>query len=240
MRRLLVATVLLGLIPSTGFTQDLAPPQMKLEWAQGSEAFSSEVSVPAYDPWTNLRDLKPEQKIRVVDTSFKKLKGRFLRVSEDALSLRVSGKEITVSRPDVVMVSLRHSRAGEIGGLILVGLLQGAIAWGEADRYERHGYDRERLWREKGKGTRKGLSARSLAVFAGAGAASYGLMAAFSDHDDQVIYIHDRNKSYALAPADPALKPVEGGKLEGGNVFAPVRVNYSAKAREGEGKQDHH
>ncbi len=40
------------------------------------------------DSWDNLKQLQPGQKIEVVDSSMKSLKGEFLSVTEEAISLR--------------------------------------------------------------------------------------------------------------------------------------------------------
>ena len=57
--------------------------------------------------WENLQQLRVGQKIEVVDTNLKKLKGTFLSFSEEAISLRVGKDEVGVRRGDILRVSLR-------------------------------------------------------------------------------------------------------------------------------------
>ncbi len=70
------------------------------------------VSLPAQEPgkhsWENLQQVRVGQKIEVVDTNLKKLKGTFLSFSEEAISLRVGKDEVGVQRPNVLRVSLRE------------------------------------------------------------------------------------------------------------------------------------
>ncbi len=73
------------------------------------------VSLPAQEPgehsWENLQQVRVGQKIEVVDTNLKKLKGTFLSFSEEAVSLRVKKDEVGVQRPKVFRVSAReHSK----------------------------------------------------------------------------------------------------------------------------------
>ncbi len=58
--------------------------------------------------WENLNQLRVGQKIEVVDTNLKKLKGTFLSFSDEAISLRVKKEEVAVQREDVFRVSLRE------------------------------------------------------------------------------------------------------------------------------------
>ncbi len=70
------------------------------------------VSLPAQEPgercWENLQQVRVGQKIEVVETNLKKLKGTFLSFSEEAISLRVKKQEFAVQREDVFRVSLRE------------------------------------------------------------------------------------------------------------------------------------
>ncbi len=70
------------------------------------------ISLPAQEPgehsWENLQQVRVGQKIEVVDTNLKKLKGTFLSFSEEAISLRVKKQEVGVQREDVFRVSLRE------------------------------------------------------------------------------------------------------------------------------------
>ncbi len=88
--------------------------------------------------WENLQQVRVGQKIEVVDTNLKKLKGTFLSFSEDAVSLRVGKDEVGVQRPNVLRVSLRgspkRSTSAIVGAAIgaLAGVGVGALA---ATRY---------------------------------------------------------------------------------------------------------
>ncbi|MEE8257580.1 MAG: hypothetical protein V3R60_06785, partial [Acidobacteriota bacterium] len=67
------------------------------------------VSLPAQEPgehsWENLQQVRVGQRIEVVDTNLKKLKGTFLSFSEEAISLRVKKDEVGVPRVNVLRVS---------------------------------------------------------------------------------------------------------------------------------------
>ncbi len=61
--------------------------------------------------WNNLQQLRAGDKVEIVDTNLKKLKGTFLSFSEEAISLRVGKEEVGVQRPNVFRVSSReHSK----------------------------------------------------------------------------------------------------------------------------------
>ena len=73
------------------------------------------VSLPAQElgehSWENLQQVRVGQKIEVVDTNLKKLKGTFLSFSDEAISLRVKKQEVGVQRLNVFRVSAReHSK----------------------------------------------------------------------------------------------------------------------------------
>ncbi len=67
------------------------------------------VSLPAQEPgehsWENLQQVRVGQRIEVVDTNLKKLKGTFVSFSEEAISLRVKKDEVGVPRVNVLRVS---------------------------------------------------------------------------------------------------------------------------------------
>ena len=73
--------------------------------------------------WENLRQLRAGQQIQVVEMSFKSQDGRFLLLSEAALSFRVKDREISIPRKEVLRVSLRggHRRLRNV----LLGMLVG-------------------------------------------------------------------------------------------------------------------
>ncbi len=184
------------------------------------------------DRWEALKQLRAGRKIQLVDLSFKQMNGKLLKVSEDAISLRVGGKEVVMPRSDVRMVSLPPSRIEAILGGMLAGALLGATAWLEADRQAR--YDRsfdDDCYSSK---KRRGLSPRSAAVFVAAGAGTVGIASGFTPGAGKMIYFHDPRKT--VEPVEPAPETsrgqlTEAGKPEGGNVFAPVKSGNDPKIR---------
>jgi hypothetical protein len=89
----------------------------------------STVAQRAQDSWDNLKQLRPGQKIEVVDSKMKTLKGSFVSVSEEALSLQDGKSQESVPRADIVRVSVRDTShrtrnmllaAGVIGGVTLI------------------------------------------------------------------------------------------------------------------------
>lgn len=61
------------------------------------------------DSWDNLKGLRPGEKIEVVDSSMKVLKGQFVSVSDEAITLQVGKGEQSVTRANVVRVSVRDT-----------------------------------------------------------------------------------------------------------------------------------
>ncbi len=81
----------------------------------------------AQDSWDNLKQLQPGQRIEVVDSSMKSLKGEFVSVSDDAISLRVGKKnEQGVPRAEVIRVSVRDTSHRTRNMLIGMGVGAGA------------------------------------------------------------------------------------------------------------------
>jgi hypothetical protein len=78
--------------------------------------------------WENLQQVRVGQKIEVVDTNLKKLKGTFLSFSEEAISLRVGKDEVGVQRPNVLRVSLREKSKRLRNALIGLAIGAGAGA----------------------------------------------------------------------------------------------------------------
>jgi len=83
----------------------------------------------AQDNWDDLKQLARGQKIEVVDSKMKTLKGTFVSVSDEAISLQVGKSEESVLRADVVRVSVRDTShrarnmalaSGVIGGIALI------------------------------------------------------------------------------------------------------------------------
>jgi len=77
----------------------------------------------ARESWDNLNQLRPGQNIQVVDMDLKSLKGRFVSVTEEAISLRTDNGETMVERDNVMRVS---ARGGKRGRNALIGLGIGA------------------------------------------------------------------------------------------------------------------
>ena len=78
------------------------------------------------DSWDNLKQLRPGQRIEVVDMKWKSVKGTFVSVSEEAISLQAGKKETSLAREDVLRVALHeHSHRARN---TLIGLAVGAGA----------------------------------------------------------------------------------------------------------------
>ena len=76
--------------------------------------------------WETLRQLQVRQEIQVVDMNLKSLKGTFVGVSKEAISLRVENDEIAIQRANVLRVSLQEKPNRSRNALI--GLGMGAAA----------------------------------------------------------------------------------------------------------------
>ncbi len=83
--------------------------------------------------WDNLKQLQDGQKIDVVDVNLKSLRGKLVRVTDDAISLETKGGKVTLERERVVRVSTvgggraKNAALGTVAGAI-VGLATGALA----------------------------------------------------------------------------------------------------------------
>ena len=86
----------------------------------------------AKDSWGNLKQLRAGQKIEVVDTSMKSLRGPFVSVSEEAITLQVGKSQESMERAKVVRVSVRdnshRARNMLLGSGILGGIALAATA----------------------------------------------------------------------------------------------------------------
>lgn len=86
----------------------------------------------AKDSRDNLKQLRPGQKIEVVDTSMKSLRGPFVSVSEEAITLQVGKSQESIERAKVVRVSVRdtshRTRNMLLGSGILGGIALAAAA----------------------------------------------------------------------------------------------------------------
>ena len=76
--------------------------------------------------WDSLKQLQAGQKIEVVDIHLKALKGQFVAISDEAISLREGKGEQSVARADVVRVSTRDSSHRTRNMLILAAVGAGA------------------------------------------------------------------------------------------------------------------
>jgi hypothetical protein len=77
--------------------------------------------------WDNLKQLQPGQKIEAVDSSMKTLKGEFISVSDEAISLRAAKKnEQGVPRAEAIRVSVRDTSHRTRNMLIGMGVGAGA------------------------------------------------------------------------------------------------------------------
>ncbi len=83
----------------------------------------------AQNNWDDLKQLTPGQKVEVVDSKMKTLKGAFVSFTDEAISLQVGKSEESVPRTNVVRVSVRDTShrarnmalaAGVIGGITLI------------------------------------------------------------------------------------------------------------------------
>ena len=210
MRHTILALVLLVFVPGAGSAQQ-----------------------PEYQ-WGELKNLRAGQKVRVVDTTFQKMEGRLVEVSEDYLKFKANGKEVILERNRVAMVSLRSGLS--TGKNILLGILSGALMgfslWAKLNRCEKYGcWDRTTGWYE---GSGKGLSKRSAALATGVGAGAIGLIAAFAGKSDQVIYAYNPTAPYYEAPVETTLEPSQAGEPEGGNVFDPISAPAPAEPPPGD------
>ena len=73
--------------------------------------------------WSNLNKLKAGQGIEVIETSMKQHAGRFVAVSDELLTLREKGSDVSLRREDVARVST--SSGAKRGEHALIGLVVG-------------------------------------------------------------------------------------------------------------------
>jgi hypothetical protein len=67
---------------------------------------------PAQSPrnnWENLKELRPGQRIEVIDKSMKSFGGHFVSVSEEAITLKVRKTQESIERAKVARVSVRDT-----------------------------------------------------------------------------------------------------------------------------------
>jgi len=79
----------------------------------------------AKDSWDNLKQLRPAQKVEVMDRSMKSLRGPFVSVSEEAITLKVRKNPVSIERTNVVRVSVRDNSHRSRNMLLASGILGG-------------------------------------------------------------------------------------------------------------------
>jgi hypothetical protein len=73
--------------------------------------------------WSNLNHLKTGQKIEVIESKMKQHVGKFVTVTDELLTLKENGSDVSVRREDIVRVSA--SSGPKRGEHALIGLLVG-------------------------------------------------------------------------------------------------------------------
>jgi len=76
--------------------------------------------------WSNLNRLKAGQGIEVVEVGLKHHSGKFVTVTDELLTLKENGSDVSLKRQDVIRVST--SSAPKRGEHALIGLVVGAAA----------------------------------------------------------------------------------------------------------------
>ncbi len=79
------------------------------------------------DSWDNLQELRPGQKIELVDTSMKSLKGAFVSVSDEAISFEAGKTVQSVERAKIARVSVRDT-SHRTRNMLLGAAIGGGIA----------------------------------------------------------------------------------------------------------------
>src|ERR1700724_4346789 len=73
--------------------------------------------------WSNLNRLKAGQGIEVIESSLKRHGGKFVTVTDELLTVRENGSDVSVKREDVLRVST--SSGPKRGAHALIGLVAG-------------------------------------------------------------------------------------------------------------------
>ena len=225
MRKLVSALVLLGWFTGPVLAQDFLispdnPKGVKLQRREGPSIASDPIRGPsiasdpirgpsiASDPinsWENLRQLRVWKKIRLVDANSNKFKGRLVKVSENALTLRAktNGRTeiLTFPRHEIRTVSIRNSKAKLILLLALAGGLEGATLATDTQGDGNFCPPDDRR-----------PSGTEVAIGAGIGAAM-SIAAALSDSSEEIVYFQDSSTLERLtaeakvSPWRPAAAP---------------------------------
>src|SRR5437762_5617745 len=75
--------------------------------------------------WSNLNRLKAGQGIEVIESSMKRHAGKFVTVTDELLTLKENGSDVSVKREDVARVST--SSGPKRGEHALIGLVVGGV-----------------------------------------------------------------------------------------------------------------
>lgn len=92
------------------------------------------------DSWANLRRLRVDEKIQIVEMNAKKLSGVFVSVSDSAISFKDAGGEQTVQKQDVRRVKRIKANRRLRNTLIGTGVGAGVGAGLGAGIWESHGF----------------------------------------------------------------------------------------------------
>lgn len=76
--------------------------------------------------WSDLNHLRAEQRIVVIETNMKRHDGKFVAATDELLSFKERGADVSIKRSDVARVST--SSGGKRGEHVVIGLLVGAGA----------------------------------------------------------------------------------------------------------------
>ena len=85
------------------------------------------LSQSAGDSWDNLQQLKPGQKIQVVDKEMRTFRGEFVSFADETITLREKSGEQSVERVKVVRVSVRDT-SHRTRNMLLGAAIGGGIA----------------------------------------------------------------------------------------------------------------
>ncbi len=80
------------------------------------------------DNWDNLDKLKAGNKIKVMQTNLKVVEGKFVRVSDENLTLRIDQQEVVIPRDQVYRVTHTSRGRNALIGLAVGGGLGAAMA----------------------------------------------------------------------------------------------------------------
>jgi len=89
----------------------------ELAWAQAPK-----------DSWDDLKQLRPGKKIAVMDVNWKSTEGKFVAVSDEAITVRKGQNVVQISRADVLQVGRQKTRWRSVGiGALIAGVASGGL-----------------------------------------------------------------------------------------------------------------